>query len=272
MWLYSDQEKAMSITLLSWLLTAPSLFGGGMDEKSSRFGNCSRVRKCNAGSSWIGIHDAIHGILESNSKLSCRCITVMLEITASTENWVLKEAAWLYKVSVLRELTDDDLTQHVKFCRPEQHWIAAVLEFLPFTDEAAFHLEGSLNVQNTCMWSRQISRHVMTQPMHPLGVTLWCGIWRGGVMGPPHFFFSTLQPLLTHTLHASTQSLPELSGSHMQQENLIYQHGDVSAHYLEKVHSWLEQFSALIGCGSSNMLWLRCSPGLTPCVFFLCRA
>lgn len=55
------------------------------------------------------------------------------------------------------------------------------------SDEAHFHLSGYVNKQNCRIWGSENPREMVEQPLHPQRVTVWCGFWSGGVIGP--YFF-----------------------------------------------------------------------------------
>ncbi|KAL7631743.1 UNVERIFIED_CONTAM: hypothetical protein RMT77_017952 [Armadillidium vulgare] len=57
-----------------------------------------------------------------------------------------------------------------------------------FSDEAHFHLSGFVNKQNCSIWANAANpRVIVEKPMHPQRVTVWCGLWAGGIIGP--YFF-----------------------------------------------------------------------------------
>lgn len=56
-----------------------------------------------------------------------------------------------------------------------------------FSDEAHFHVGGYVNKQNCRIWGSENPHEYVEKPMHPLRVTVWCGLWRGGIIGP--YFF-----------------------------------------------------------------------------------
>ncbi|KAG0444716.1 hypothetical protein HPB47_013465 [Ixodes persulcatus] len=61
-----------------------------------------------------------------------------------------------YKVHVLTELKPEDYERRLDFCREEILSIAANpfhLDFLLFSDDAVFHLDGKVNAQNCRHWS-----------------------------------------------------------------------------------------------------------------------
>ena len=50
-----------------------------------------------------------------------------------------------------------------------------------------FHFDGFVNRQN-CVWGSEKPRAISEKQMHPQqNVTVWCGFWAGGIIGP--YFF-----------------------------------------------------------------------------------
>lgn len=49
-------------------------------------------------------------------------------------------------------------------------------------DEAHFWLNGYVNKQNCRIWSEENPREFMETPLHPQKITVWCGLWAGGVI------------------------------------------------------------------------------------------
>ena len=55
------------------------------------------------------------------------------------------------------------------------------------SDEAHFHLGAYFNKQNCRIWSSENLKMIIEQPLYPQRVTVWCGFWAGGIIGP--YFF-----------------------------------------------------------------------------------
>ncbi|KAK9875514.1 hypothetical protein WA026_007905 [Henosepilachna vigintioctopunctata] len=94
------------------------------------------------------------------------------------------------QIQLLQELEPNDLPQRLIFCE----WALEQLNENPlfyrkfvFSDEAHFWLNGYVNKQNCRIWSDEQPHAIQELPMHPEKMSVWCGLWAGGIIGP--FFF-----------------------------------------------------------------------------------
>ena len=53
-----------------------------------------------------------------------------------------------------------------------------------FPDEAHFDLKGCANKQNRRIWGTENPHTYIGKQMHPKRVTVWCGFWSRGIIGP----------------------------------------------------------------------------------------
>ena len=60
-----------------------------------------------------------------------------------------------------------------------------------FSDEVHFYLGEYVNKQNCRIWGTENPLAYIEKPMHPKRVTVWCGFWSRGIIGP--FFFENEQ-------------------------------------------------------------------------------
>jgi hypothetical protein len=52
------------------------------------------------------------------------------------------------------------------------------------SDEAHFHLSGTVNMQNVRFWAETNPRDLHQRPLHSPRVTVWCAVSHLGVVGP----------------------------------------------------------------------------------------
>ena len=60
-----------------------------------------------------------------------------------------------------------------------------------FSDEAHFDLGGHVNKQNCSIWGTENLHAYIEKSTHPKRVSVWCGFWSRGIIGP--FFFEIEQ-------------------------------------------------------------------------------
>ncbi|CAH1972213.1 unnamed protein product [Acanthoscelides obtectus] len=81
-----------------------------------------------------------------------------------------------YKIQLVQELKPHDLPQPFQF----GEWALAKLEEDP-------HFYRSSLLQNCRIWSEDYPEALQELPMHPEKITVWCGLWASGIIGP--YFF-----------------------------------------------------------------------------------
>ncbi|GBL94313.1 hypothetical protein AVEN_16829-1 [Araneus ventricosus] len=59
-----------------------------------------------------------------------------------------------------------------------------------WTDEAHFHLQGSVNTQNCRIWARANPFQMQSLPLHSQNVSVWCGFTATFIVSP--FFLRRL--------------------------------------------------------------------------------
>nr|XP_034195323.1 uncharacterized protein LOC117611486 [Osmia lignaria] len=89
-----------------------------------------------------------------------------------------------------------------KELKPQNHalrrrfadWILGQLDVDPnfhrkiiFSNEAHFWLDGFVNKQNCRIWDDSNPQVIQQRPLYPKKITVWCGLWAAGIIGP--FFF-----------------------------------------------------------------------------------
>lgn len=139
---------------------------------------------------------AVEENVADDARTSIRRRAQQLDLSRSTVQRILTKDLHLhaYKIQLTQTLKPADHGQRREFC----NWVLSMQQDNPdfaaqiiFSDEAHFQLNGYVNKQNCRIWGAENPRVIEEQPMHPPRVTVWCGFWAGGVIGP--FFLKTLQ-------------------------------------------------------------------------------
>jgi hypothetical protein len=92
-----------------------------------------------------------------------------------------------YRPHLLQMLTEDDFGWRVEFlewfsihCEAEPNFPQCIL----WTDEASFKLNGQINRHNSVYWRDSNPHEVILEELNVPGLTVWAGIWCGGIVGP----------------------------------------------------------------------------------------
>lgn len=135
---------------------------------------------------------AVSASVFDDREMSIRRRSQQLGLCYSTTWKILRKDLCVkpYKIQLVQELKPHDLPQRLTF----GEWALAKLEEDPlfyrkivFSDEAHFWLNGYVNKQNCRIWSEDQAEALQELPMYPEKVTVWCGLWAGGIIGP--YFF-----------------------------------------------------------------------------------
>lgn len=115
-----------------------------------------------------------------------------LQISRSSLQRILTKDLHLhaYKVQITQELKPRDHGQRREFVEwiiDRQNRDADFSNKIIFSDEAHFHLDGFVNRQNCRIWGSENPHVIVQKQMHPQRVTVWCGFWAEGIIGP--YFF-----------------------------------------------------------------------------------
>ncbi|KAL4142309.1 hypothetical protein QTP88_004793 [Uroleucon formosanum] len=91
-----------------------------------------------------------------------------------------------YKMMITQELSARDFETRRAVCED-------ILQNIPVgavlisSDEAHFHLSGTVNKQNFRYWATENPQEIHQRPLHSPYVTVWCAVAEFGVLGP--YFF-----------------------------------------------------------------------------------
>jgi hypothetical protein len=103
---------------------------------------------------------------------------------------------------------------------------------LMMSDEAHFHLDGYVNKQNCRFWAAENPRELHQRPLHTAKVSVWCGISKGGIVGP-YFFKEGATVTVTSELYVKMQRnflRPQLRNLRVNMEEMWFQKDGATAH------------------------------------------
>lgn len=141
-----------------------------------------------------------------------------------------------------------------------------------FSDEAHFHLNGYVNKQNCRIWGSENPHALEQLPMHPLKVTVWCGLWNGGVIGP-YFFENDAGERVTvngQRYHDMLEKKlwPQLED--MELDGMCFQQDGATAHTTNANIDFLHtKFPERVISRNGDVNWPPRSCDITPLDFFL---
>ena len=106
-----------------------------------------------------------------------------------------------------------------------------LLNKLLMSNEAHFHLHGTVNKQNFQYWSAENPHELHQRSTYDPKVTTWCGVWSRGVIGP-YFFKDEDGKAITVTLQHYTEMINEFLSPNLPPNNgtLCFQQDGATAH------------------------------------------
>jgi hypothetical protein len=185
---------------------------------------------------------------------------------------ILKEVKFHpYRLQLCQKLRPQDCLRRVD----HSLMLLALLEVnvpflnnLLFSDEAHFHVNGTVNRQNFRYWSSSNPSFYAEEPLHSPRVTVWAAIGCQGVIGPVfvdgNITGASYLALLQQQFLPVAQEFPKFN-------DLVFMQDGAPPHWSRAVRNWLSVTlpNRWMGRGSPNLPWPPYSPDLTPMDFFL---
>ena len=215
--------------------------------------------------------EEIRAGFQRSPQKSIRQASRQFNVPRSTVHRVLHKRLRLYpyKVQIVQQIKPDDRPRRQAFAIEMLDRIDRDPQFLGnvlFSDEATFHVSGSVNRHNVRIWGTQnphvYHEHVRDSPK----VNVWCGLMKNRIIGP--FFFHeksitgpVYQDMLEQFVYPQVADL---------QPQVIFQQDGAPPHWsLDVRNSLTESFpDRWIGRGGP-ISWPPRSPDITPLDFFL---
>jgi hypothetical protein len=112
-----------------------------------------------------------------------------------------------YKMMLAEELSERDHTNRKTISAEILEQVPAAAVLLS-SDEAYFHISGTVNKQNFRYWAKRNPRELQERPLHSPRVTVWCVVADFGVIGP--YFFEEGGATVTVTADQYVEMLETL--------------------------------------------------------------
>lgn len=220
---------------------------------------------------------AVRDDVAQTPSTSIRHRAQQIGVSKSTMQRILTKDLHLhaYKVQLTQELKPADHGQRREFVNwvlERQHENADFADKIIFSDEAHFHLDGFVNRQNCRIWGEENPRVIHEKQMHPQRVTVWCGFWAGGIIGP---FFYENEAGQAQTVNGvryremiTSFFLPRIE--EMNVEGMWFQQDGATCHTARETIQLLHQsFPGRVISRFGDQNWPPRSCDLTPLDFFL---
>ena len=195
-----------------------------------------------------------------------------LNISNSTVKRILHEDLGLhpYKLVITQQLQPNDPKARKLFSTVMLQKIRSgeiPLNSIIISDEAHFHLTGSVNKQNCRYWLPENPEIIHEKPLHSPKVTVWAGVAEFGIIGP-YFFEGTVNTeryveLIENFVVPELKRKRKYSSAWFQQDGATCHTSTVTLNVLKK------HFKDRIISRGTSILWPPRSPDLSVCDFFL---
>lgn len=179
-----------------------------------------------------------------------------------------------YKIAIVQELKPQDFVRRRRFADIMREMLEEEPGIVILTsDEAHFHLNGSVNKQNCRYWSPNNPQQLHQRPLHCDRVTVWAGLGKFGVIGP-YFFEENGRAVTVNSERYLTMLreflLPELRRRRINRRNVWFQQDGATAHTSNVCMAEVRRlFPGKVISHRGDVDWPPRSPDLSPCDFFL---
>jgi len=179
-----------------------------------------------------------------------------------------------YKIAIAQKLNGCDFENRTKVCHDLLN--VRVTDVVCFSDEAHFHLSGTVNKQNFRYWSERNPRELHQRAAHDPKVTVCCAVFNFGVLGA--YFFEEDNVTVTGNSDRYCAMLqnffqPQLGLIFNDQhgaDNVWFQQDGATARTSRRSFSLLrEMIPRHVNSLRGDIGWPPRSPDFTACDFFL---
>ena len=213
--------------------------------------------------------------VESQPLQSIRALAKRVNKGRTTVHRILTEdmALYPYKVQLTQKLRLGDKARRLEWC----HWLLKRPEEFRgrvwMTDEAKFHLDGTVSKQNCRYWSQDNPQLTMQRDLYPPSVTVWCAISARGIVGPFFFWEEGESVTVTAKRYAAMLEnffIPSLTSRGESLRQAWFQQDGATPHVAKSVLQLLKRtFKGRVISKAAAVPWPPRSPDLTAPDFFL---
>ena len=179
-----------------------------------------------------------------------------------------------FKMMLAQELRLADYANRKNLCEQMFAQIPPNAAFFS-SDEAHFHLSGSVNKQNFRYWAANNPKIIHERPLHSPKVTVWCAVSQFGVVGPYFFEEEEVTVTVNSTRYVSMlrnflqPKLDEIVEEHGLGD-LWFQQDGATAHTARiSLDVLREMFPGRLVSLRGDVGWPARSPDLSICDYFL---
>ena len=181
-----------------------------------------------------------------------------------------------YKIQIVQALNTRDYGARVRFCQEMLGLIGGdedLVNNIWTSDEAHFHISGSVNKQNFRYWSQANPRALHEKPLYSQKVTVWCVMSASGIIGP-YFIENEAGNAVTVNADRYVEMLqnfftPQLARFLVNENTLFQQDGAASHTARMSMKAVNALFPNRVVSGNGDITWPPRSPNLNPYDYFL---
>lgn len=215
--------------------------------------------------------ERIRAAFQHSPETSTRRASLELNLARTSLRRMMKELGLKpYRPHLLHALNEDDPDRRCEFADIFLNLVAgdsSLPDRIVWTDEAIFKLNGHVNRHNCVYYAVENPHIVITEEMNAPGVTVWAGIWSGGIIGP--FFFRDTVTADSYLEKLNKEIVPAIEFQ-TNSNRMFYMHDGAPAHYAQVVRAFLDRKFPNRWIGRRGPIdWPARSPDLTPTDFFL---
>jgi transposase len=215
--------------------------------------------------------ERVRAAFEEDPETSTRRASLELDLSRTSLRRMMKELGLKpYRPQLLHALNEDDPDRRCEFADVFLQLAADDSSFpdrILWTDEAIFKLNGHVNRHNCVYYAVENPHIVITKEINAPGITVWAGIWSGGLIGP--FFFHDSVTANSYLEMLKKEIIPSIK-SRMNLQEMFYMHDGAPSHYAQPVRHFLDKTFRNRWIGRRGAIeWPARSPDLTPTDFFL---